>query len=196
MHPLTTESLAAHAPNAKMVYVGDSDTAYYEVVRAHWTGTSDLVIIEQDIEITAAVLPTFSMCSEPWCSFSYQLREAGKSVLMKDGLGCVKFSAELQQSVSFNQVQGDHHWAWLDSRLCDAIRDAGFSVHVHDGELRHLHHENDPDSECQSCRVFAIIKSMQFTEDSPIVTITPDGEVEDIKTLPELVKPKHHWWSR
>jgi hypothetical protein len=62
----TQLALAGHAPAADIVCTGDAGTEYWRQISSRRNGRDDLVIIEQDVQITADVLPSFAACPEPW----------------------------------------------------------------------------------------------------------------------------------
>jgi hypothetical protein len=146
LHPETERSVKEHAPTAIMADTSGSLYAYRDVLKEHWTGERDLVVIEQDIEITADVVPAFRSCSKPWCTFSYQ----GPSSLgyLYRGLGCAKFSAKLQRKIPFSDfIEYGMTWKVIDgyiSRILWVVN--GISPHVH-GHVEH-HHKYEPAPHC------------------------------------------------
>jgi len=154
LQPATERSLHRNVPPEwlSLVDVSRSGTAYWEEIEKRWTGDEDLLVIEQDIDIHAEVLSSFIRCYEPWCSFSYELRECGNSARLTESLGCTRFSAKLQKAVSPGQIAGSHHWTLLDHQVKRALSAAGYSVHVH-GQVKHHHYIPCGKRDCQSCDV-------------------------------------------
>lgn len=151
LHPATAAALALYAPDAGLVDVSGSKFDYWHAIRDRWDGTQDLVIIEQDIEIHAEVLPSFAACPEPWCTFSYPIFRT--SVDLTIGLGCVRFSAGVQRMVSAEKIaegfvlcatcKGGGCWWHLDSRIAELLKyKAGLRQHVH-GTVTHHHDYSD-----------------------------------------------------
>ena len=135
----TKDALAKFAPTAEHVDTSAQWWSYWEAFRVRWTGTESLIVIEQDIEITADTVPSFDVCPEPWCTFSYS---GPMDFVYRDSLGCARFTASFQQMVP---VEGPGvlspwmHWMHMDHFLIEKFRVAGFTgAHVH-GEVRHHH---------------------------------------------------------
>ena len=71
LYPSAARALARYAPGAELVDVSGDDYGYWKQIRRRWTGQADLILVEQDVEITAAVLPAFDACPGLWCTFRY-----------------------------------------------------------------------------------------------------------------------------
>jgi hypothetical protein len=150
MAPGTREALEKYAPEAEFVYVGDHDEAYWQALNDAWTGDDDLVIIEQDIEITADVLPSFQGCKQHWCSYAYT--GPRNWAVLTSCLGCTKFSAALQRAFSFPDMVSVKHWEYLDVQVAakiqqnacilSGVRNSSSLPHVH-GRVNHLHDYGD-----------------------------------------------------
>jgi hypothetical protein len=143
MDPRTKLALAAYAPDADIVNVGGDDTAYAREIGLRWDGADDLAVIEQDIEITAAVIPAFGACSEPWCSFWYRGPSfdmgAGDLSRLNRSLGCTKFSAALQRAVPWSAITTRPlAWDVVDVHIATALLDEDYYPHDH-GEVRTFH---------------------------------------------------------
>lgn len=128
------------------VDVSGSLTEYWHAIRERWTGEQDLITVEQDNVITEDTIPSFCMCSEPWCCYSYLGPEwlPMPERRMIFSLGCTKFSAGLQRAIPHEEIFGDYAAYYLiDERFQRLFRIYGFYPHVH-GEVEHLHdYEND-----------------------------------------------------
>ena len=130
---------------------------YNEAIASRW-GQDDLVIIEGDKEITSDTIPSFETCDEPWCSYGYYNYPEPYQVYCSTGLGCAKFSLDLQRKIPTTafcradisgmvcpDCNGAGCWRYLDTRIAFAIFASciSFSPHVH-GEVIH-HHTYAPD---------------------------------------------------
>jgi hypothetical protein len=152
--PECKKSLTKFAPDCKFADTSADDYAYWRLLRQEWNGEQDFVVIEHDIEITAEVLPSFSACDQPWCAYEYEQRYKSSVAVLKENLGCTRFSAELQRTVPFPRAA---QWKFLDLAISSEIKMQYFSKtgmvfhkemkgasgfmtsHVH-GKLKH-HHE-------------------------------------------------------
>jgi hypothetical protein len=163
MWPEARDLVLEHAPDAEFVWTGASDYHYWQETLARW-GQDDLVTIEQDVGIHSGVIPEFSECPEPWCTFGYQIGSA----ICYTGNGCRKISLEAQQAVTIQHLEyppPEPAWKWavphptrsrgimdigdcpecaalcwrhLDTRIATALERAGFPYHVHTPNVRHL----------------------------------------------------------
>lgn len=147
-------ALQKFAPQAELVDTSTTIYDYNEAIASRWNGESDLVVIEADKEITADVISSFSSCDSYWCSYSYFVYPKLFEREVEIGLGCVRYSAKLQQLIQpedfmhadneilFGTVceicKGAGCWKFLDARIADAIRGYGINVHCH-GQIRHHH---------------------------------------------------------
>ena len=144
IQPATKQALDASGWPWEGRYVGDSDSAYWELLKELWTPEHDLCIGEHDIVIGHDTLALLEACPEPWCAASYRF-------LGRDGytgLGCVRFRAELIAKVpglldevaemSSGPLHPKRHWCSLDSFLQVRLRGHGFNVCVHP-PVQHLH---------------------------------------------------------
>lgn len=156
IHPKAEKALEKYAPQAELVHTPGL-YGYNEAIAERWTGTDDLVVIEQDKEITAEVLPSFAACGLFWCSYSYKVFPRPYSREVTIGLGCTRFASTIQKIISPNEFLGPDPqmlatcpdcngkgcWRYLDSRIAFAVMNARLAVHVH-GHIEH-HHEYPPD---------------------------------------------------
>ena len=167
-HPDAERAVKAYAPGAQFADTSATPLTYGQTIREHWTGSDDLVIIEQDIEITADVIPSFAECQEPWCIFCYRVPKVREVLVdedengsdswasqildsvarrnaqlmnawLTDCLGCTKFSAELRRELPYEEiVAASTSWDSLDEAVANGLKQAGYSPHVH-GEVKHHH---------------------------------------------------------
>jgi hypothetical protein len=130
------------------VWTGADDYHYWRETTARW-GTDDLVTIEQDNGIHGGVIPAFTGCPEPWCCFGYEIG----GYICTTGGGCRKLSYAVQQQVTVHDLLGlvgdvgecaecaALCWRHMDTRITEALRRAGYEVHVHQPDIRHLRME-------------------------------------------------------
>lgn len=152
MESRAAAALEKYAPMVEMVDTSASIYTYNEVIASHWTGKYDLIVIEEDKEITADVIPAFSNCNHLWCAFEYDIYPEPYCRTVSTGLGCTRYSAEIQRVVGISeflcddlpcwgmcgQCKGKGCWRYLDSRMAHAIRGHGVDVSVH-GFIEHHH---------------------------------------------------------
>jgi hypothetical protein len=146
--PEARDLVIKHAPMAEHVWTGSHPYEYWQATTFRW-GQDDLVTIEQDNGIHEDVIPQFRECTEPWCSFGYPI---GTSLCYTGG-GCRKLSLEAQQAVPVHALTGRVRdigecpecaalcWRHMDTRIAAALEDAGFEVHKHTPDIRHLRME-------------------------------------------------------
>jgi hypothetical protein len=138
LHPLAEGSLLAYAPGTEFIRMA-GPYAYRDAIRQHWTGVRDLVVIEQDIQITDRVIPSFrKRCRHDWCVFSYQGPPANGHLYRS--LGCTKFSAKLQREHPFESFNTDAMtWKFVDVQIAALLwYEHKISPHVH-GHVTHHH---------------------------------------------------------
>jgi hypothetical protein len=150
--PHSEFALRKHAPRAKMVDTSGSIYAYNDAIASYWNGKEDLVVVEQDKEITGKTLPSFAKCKKPWCTYSAYAWPSSMKVELDFGLSCAKFSAELQRIIDPKEFlysddpvwskcelcNGAGCWKYLDARIAKAIRCHGIDLHCH-GHIKHYH---------------------------------------------------------
>jgi len=153
VHPKTRKTLDRHAPGIEYVYTGKDDYAYWETVNSRWGSGEDLIIVEQDIAITAQMIPSLVSCPRAWCTYAYPVMaryttgpgtEIRIRALDPEALGCVKFSAAIQAILPF---AAKTPWDRLDIAVRDHIATCGgqnvepgqvLRPHCH-GTVEHLH---------------------------------------------------------
>jgi hypothetical protein len=95
LRPETRRTLELYAPSAELIETPvDDDYSYWKALADCWTGEDDLMIVEQDIELTAGSVSSMMLCPGAWCTFSYLI---GPETWAVGSLGCAKFSASLQR---------------------------------------------------------------------------------------------------
>lgn len=131
---------------------------YNDAIASRWDGSDSLVVIEQDKEITAEVLPSLESCDQPWCTYSAKTFPEPYTKTTIISLSCARFSVEVQKVAQpdFYGPDLDYHpkckrcdgkgcWVYLDTRIAMALMAKGYQPHVH-GEIKH-HHEYPPADE-------------------------------------------------
>lgn len=141
LEPRCAAALERFAPGAVYVDTSASLRSYGEELEKLWTGEDDLVLIEQDKEITGDVLPQFSACSEPWCAFTYWIYPEPHTNLVIGGFGVTKFSAAVQKLIPYG-LWGPgprKEWQGIDARFYKvAVEKYGIGCHLH-GHVVHHH---------------------------------------------------------
>jgi hypothetical protein len=159
-HPLVAKAVEEFAPDAEWIK-NNHHRSYAVALTARWDTGEDIVIIEGDKEITPEVIPSFTSCTEPWCTFAYYNYPEPHQQLITVGLGCTKYTAELQSQIPTDEIyckhpatlpcpdcNGDGCWRYMDTRISFAIlnRCIVFAPHVH-GRINHHHSYPDDWSE-------------------------------------------------
>jgi hypothetical protein len=145
-HPQAMTALEAYAPQAELVDVKDDKFGYWREISARWTGERDLVLIEQDIEISEDTIRSLEECDQDWCVFAYPIFRSQSRLI--HGLGCTKVSTFAQRLATAELIadgfylcaacHGEGCWWHLDGRITEVLRGRGFLPHVH-GDVTHLH---------------------------------------------------------
>jgi hypothetical protein len=134
LRPETKTTLAKFTVD--YVDMSGDDFAYWQNICKRWTGKDDLLIIEQDIGITADVVPSFEGCPEPWCVYSYT---GPLGEMLYYALGCTRFRKELQLAVPHARISDQPlHWRSIDGKVSARLGLTGYTPHIH-GELEHHH---------------------------------------------------------
>ena len=145
------EAVRKHAPGA--IFIETPHIYDYNVIMAeNWNSGEDLVVVEEDKVLHYGVIPSFNDCKHPWCVFAYTTFPQPYTRSITIGLGCTKFSAEVQQEFGPEEFlvddspewgvcpdcNGKGCWRYLDSRIDKCLWKRGYSSHVH-GWVEHLH---------------------------------------------------------
>jgi hypothetical protein len=126
--PATAESLRRIAPETRIIPIsaGDIEQPWTTYAR-FWGGPDDLLIIEQDIVIHDAVIPSLEACLEPWCLFPARHYAQGGGWML-DGFMCNRFRREFMAAVPVEAIEAipascprckgtnGKCWAHLDGR--------------------------------------------------------------------------------
>lgn len=148
------DAIRKYAPNAEWIDTSGTIYDYNEAIASHWTGKDDLLVIEGDKEIHAEVIPSMGACNELWCAYSYYNYPEPYHKKEIYGLGCTKYSAELQRQISTSEFccpdpnwervcmlcDGKGCWRFLDTRITIQIltKCISFAPHIH-GMINHHH---------------------------------------------------------
>lgn len=132
---MTARTISKFIPGCEYVDMTGSTYNYWKEVCKRWTGEETLIVLEQDLEFTAEVLPSFESCSKPWCTFAYNVYETEETIF---SLGCAKFTAEAQRMFTPKRIGHGNLDVWIYSDF----HDLGIEPHVH-GHLNHLHDYSD-----------------------------------------------------
>lgn len=145
-HPDAIEALNRYAPQAEIVDATGDNYAYWREISARWTGETDLILVEQDIEIGPGTIAAMADCDQDWCCFAYPIFRT--KVRLRVGLGCTKISASAQRKVPAKLIaegfqlcaacKGKGCWWHLDGRVAAMLKRNGFFPHVH-GDVIHHH---------------------------------------------------------
>jgi len=81
-----------HALGAEFVDVSADEEAYYRLLASRWAPGNKMIVVEQDVVPTAALLERMWTCPRPWCVAPYVVEGGGH---VTSALGCVKFSGRL-----------------------------------------------------------------------------------------------------
>ncbi len=164
LRPETRRALTAHAPQAEYVDLSDNDHAYWRLMSRLWAAAESLLIVEEDVEIHAGVIPQLEACPSPWCLFPHELRFPAW-ITLPDGtagyipperrfvgqffalqLSCTRFSGELMREhpdIVTGIPEACRHWLGLDSHIGAELTRRGVSgPHVHSPPVPH-HHPSD-----------------------------------------------------
>ena len=142
LHPLAREGLLRHFPDAELVRLSRAPDAYYSFLSAEWASGVGFVVVEQDIEIHADVVPQLEACSEPYCVFPYSgpIGDGQGDPLLYNSLGCTRFSSALLAELpSLMAELPVRDWRRLDAHIWPALQGAGVTPHFHWPVVKHHH---------------------------------------------------------
>lgn len=136
-HP---DTLAAAPAAAEWVYVGDSDTDYWEALRRFWARGEDLLVLEHDVICRPDVLEGFETCAESWCLHRYSNHDWSDAEAWRNAIGCTRFRRELIAAVpdAVANIEPQHRdWRNVCDGIGSNLRAAGFSHHWHEPPVTH-----------------------------------------------------------
>lgn len=134
---VTQLSMAAYTWN-----VGDTDSAYFDLLARLWRARESFIIIEHDIIVTAAAIAGLIDCPMKWCTCPYPWYDS-----MLHGLGCTKFDHEIMQDFPSlfdniadiaTDVHPAKHWCNIDDRINRYMGERRRNAHRHDTPVEHL----------------------------------------------------------
>ena len=112
LYPSARRALAQYAPDAELVDVSGDDYGYWEQIRGRWTGETDLLLVEQDVELTDQVMPQLGECASLWCTFGYVYWRTWPP--STDACGCARYTARLQRDIPAEVIEA----AWGTCGVC------------------------------------------------------------------------------
>lgn len=140
LHPAARSALLEYAPEVRFVDVTDNEFGYRDAIAARWTGVEDLLLVEHDIEIHKNVFRSLGSCANPWCVFPYQHMTLDN--WLDRGLGCTRFSANLQMAIPFEEILSSPapvpgSWRHLDGQIAETLEGHGIERCVHHPPVTH-----------------------------------------------------------
>lgn len=125
--------------------VSGSDDLYWKTLANLWGCDDDLVVVEHDVIVTAAILDGFKNCPEPWCTQALGRHSNPDNPLLHH-LGCTRFRQELltaepdciDQAGLFTNGMPPKHWAHLDVAVYETLTRRGYRPHCHWPPAIHL----------------------------------------------------------
>ena len=146
VHPLADEALRRIEPDAERVDVGQSTTAYWELMCRLWADGETFLLVEHDIEVNALAMYVHHVCREWWCVAPYIISGPKTADC---SLGCTKFRSELLEAEPdlIDAIAGATpgvglvrcDWRRLDAEISGGLRARGYEPHVHRRPVLHHH---------------------------------------------------------
>ena len=124
-------------------WVGESLTAYWDLLSGLWKAGETFVIVEHDIVIHPDTIDDLLDCDAPWCAATYPYLDG-----MYPGLGCMKFDEKLMarlpdlldQVATFNYPgHGPKHYCTLDAAIQRNLWSSGLWACVNHKSVGHMH---------------------------------------------------------
>lgn len=120
------------------------EDSYWQLLANLWSAAEDFVLVEQDIVPHDGVLPAFSDCREPWCTFAYPYDKFG----LYHGSGCVRYRHALMRlepdliervaETNGGDLHPSKHWCTLDAFTQMHLTSRGYQQHHHEPPVEHL----------------------------------------------------------
>lgn len=146
LHP---KAKASFPPEVELLDFTGNEFAYWQAIYERWTGEEDIIVLEQDIEITPDVISSFENCERLWCTFEFDAiwrphpSAESEPRVIRDALGCARFRAEAQRRTPMTGPWSQKiPWRILDRHMSVLLRVHGMEPHVH-GKVRHHHSYTD-----------------------------------------------------
>jgi hypothetical protein len=120
----TARCLDRLAPQAERIYVGDSPTRYWEVLRDAWADGESFILIEHDLEFDDKALSALEACPRPVCTVAGWFR-------------LTRFRSEMMRAIPdvFESLRpSERHWIPMEWQARTRMERAGFGLHSHIGE--------------------------------------------------------------
>jgi hypothetical protein len=133
-------------PNVTYRYVGDSETAYSELVCELWEQGETFALVEHDIVVAKGMLDRLARCDQPMCAHPYEW-----TTNIGPALGCNRFSAQLladfpdaaNEAAAIDGGHGAGSWRTFDYWLTRTILEEKYGqvAHLHLPPVEHLNKE-------------------------------------------------------
>lgn len=140
--PETRAALEADGIDARYVFTGGSDDAYYGLLRELWESGEGWLNVEQDIVPWSGAAAQLDACPRDWCACPYELSTGPGA-----WLGFTKFTAAFTRArpgavAAIDGLPFDgtprRHWGRLDTRLVQVLEDERLAPHIHYPLVGHL----------------------------------------------------------
>jgi hypothetical protein len=143
------EALASLPEEATRVEMTSEESYFYELASAYFTGLP-LVIIEHDVVVPEGAVEELLACPEPWCGFPIAVSHGRSKVC----LGLTKLA--MNACYPDLMVGMNKQWWVLDIQIEARLTARGFTVHEHQGAVKHLNPlitctVERPCGECYGC---------------------------------------------
>jgi hypothetical protein len=138
---LRAETVAA-VPGAHYVDVSGDHQAYWRLLRDLWDGATTFIIVEHDIVPLDGQIQELWNCPSVWDAAPYRM-----DAIVTTALGLVKFGSDLlleTQDLMCGILDQYRVWSGLDSMVIAELHRRGYSEHVHQPPVRHLHEPAPP----------------------------------------------------
>lgn len=144
---LTGRTHAAH-------WVGDADTAYFDLLAGLWAAGETFTVVEHDIVPTAAALDSLDACDADWCACLYPYVKGW----VMAGLGCTRFrGAIMRRHPDLFEVVGGMsdethpamHWCRLDAWIRNTLMGRGERRCENHGQVGHV--MSNPGASAHGC---------------------------------------------
>jgi hypothetical protein len=109
----------------------ESLQTYAEELGKRWNQGDDIILVEQDKELTEEMIPSLMACDELWCGYAIWFNPVPHTMLAMGAFGIVKFSQRVQELVAMSDFEGQYQFQ-IDRRFYDHLienHDAGCHIH-------------------------------------------------------------------
>ena len=134
LRPEVLPAILSEGWEAMVVPVDRSPTDYSKAFVTWWWSWvySGFTIIEHDVEVVPGILTALANCPDGWCCHPYNDASL---------LGCTRWRPSLLERAepAIAALLGRVAWNRLDVAVFDALTDAGYRPHIHEGRAIHHH---------------------------------------------------------